>query len=284
MTALRPFSLRAALTTLTLFSIVAGTDRPTAAQATRPVTPPAREKARKTEKKEAQRTVEVKPAEQIDLNSATIEELMTLPGIGEVTARKVIDGRPHTTIEDLSRLGVSARRIDEIKPLAKVRPIPEAVDLNNDPLIRLQTLPGVGPSLAQEILAARPLATYDDLAKVKGVGPAKVDSLKGRVKFGKPAASKAETKAKTEKNEPKAKTEPKTKSAKKAEEAGEPGSKVNLNTASLEELDSLPGIGMVLAQAIVAARPFDRPEDVMKIKGIKEVEFAKLKDRITVGK
>ena len=279
MTALRPFSLRAALAVLTLFLIAVGTDRSAVAQATRPVTPPAREKARKTEKKEARQKVEAKPAELIDLNSATIEELMTLPGIGEVTARKVIDGRPHKTIEDLAALGVPARRLDEIKPLAKVRPIPEAVDLNNDPLIRVQTLPGVGPALAQEIIAARPLGSYDDLAKVKGFGPAKVDSLKGRVKFGKAAAAKAEAGAKTEK-----KAEPKGKTAKKAVEAGEPGSKVNLNTAGLEELDSLPGIGMVLAQAIVAARPFEKPEDIMKVKGIKEVEFAKLKDRITVGK
>ena len=57
---------------------------------------------------------------------------------------------------------------------------------------------------------------------------------------------------------------------------------MNLNTAPKEELDSLPGIGPVKAQAIIEARPFKTIEDVMKVKGIKEGEFSKIKDLITV--
>ncbi len=41
---------------------------------------------------------------------------------------------------------------------------------------------------------------------------------------------------------------------------------------------------MVRAQEIVAGRPFAKIEDIMKLKGIKEVEFGKIKDQITVGK
>ena len=62
---------------------------------------------------------------------------------------------------------------------------------------------------------------------------------------------------------------------------------VNINTATREELDALPGIGPVKAQAIIEYRaangPFKTPADIMKVKGIKDGEFAKIKDEITVS-
>ena len=60
------------------------------------------------------------------------------------------------------------------------------------------------------------------------------------------------------------------------------GKKLNINAASKEELDALPGIGPVRAQAIIAGRPYEKIEDIMKVKGIKQGEFNKIKDLITV--
>ena len=62
-----------------------------------------------------------------------------------------------------------------------------------------------------------------------------------------------------------------------------PGQKLNLNTASKEDLDKLPEIGPVKAQAIIESRPYNKIEDVMKVKGIKEGIFEKIKDSITVN-
>lgn len=60
---------------------------------------------------------------------------------------------------------------------------------------------------------------------------------------------------------------------------------VNINTASITELDSLPGVGEVTAQRIVEYRQqhsFTRIEDIMQVKGIGEAKFNKMKDRLTV--
>ncbi len=63
--------------------------------------------------------------------------------------------------------------------------------------------------------------------------------------------------------------------------------KVNLNTATVAELDTLPGIGPTTAARIIEFRSkngaFKKPEDVMAVKGIGEKKFLKLKERITVG-
>lgn len=62
--------------------------------------------------------------------------------------------------------------------------------------------------------------------------------------------------------------------------------KVNLNTADASLLKTLPGIGDSRAEAIIIYRQehgqFDCIEDIMKVSGIKQAAFEKIKDRITV--
>jgi len=64
------------------------------------------------------------------------------------------------------------------------------------------------------------------------------------------------------------------------------GDKVNINTATAEELDTLPGVGPSIAQRIIDHRtthgPFQSIEDIKKVKGIGDATFEELKDKITV--
>jgi competence protein ComEA len=181
------------------------------------------------------------------------------------------------------------------KPAAKAR-----IDLNKATAEELETLPGIGPAHARDIIAARPFRTVDDLARVRGLGEARVDAIRDLVVVSPPAGAPA-TKTKTAATRPpvtapaapaaKTATTPPARTttavppATKAQpKVAQPtaGRLVNINTASKEELDALPGIGEVKSQAIIEGRPFKTIEDIMKVKGIKEGEFSKIKDLITV--
>lgn len=83
-------------------------------------------------------------------------------------------------------------------------------------------------------------------------------------------------------NDPSDKTENITKSSKKISPLN---AKVNINSASKEELESLNGIGSVIAQRIIDHRSlsrFESIEDIMSVKGIGIATFEKIKNSITV--
>src|SRR5215471_9358330 len=62
--------------------------------------------------------------------------------------------------------------------------------------------------------------------------------------------------------------------------------RINVNTASAKELESLPGIGKGLAERIIEHRqkygPFSRPEHLIMVRGISELRFLAMRDQITV--
>jgi competence protein ComEA len=136
------------------------------------------------------------------------------------------------------------------------------IDLNTADAKALAGVPGVGDVLAAEIIKARPFKTVEDLKNIKGIGPGKkFDSLKPYFMVAKPTTTAGGSKL-------------------------APGEKININTATAEQLDKLPDVGAVKSKAIIDYRtkngPFAKIEDVTKVKGIGAATFAKIKDLIVV--
>ncbi|HKB69631.1 MAG TPA: helix-hairpin-helix domain-containing protein, partial [Thermoanaerobaculia bacterium] len=197
-------------------------------------------------------------AGRVDINSASQAELEALPGVGAATAKKIIAGRPYSSVAELSRAGVSAKTVQKLSPLVTVggaAALPRAasaekpmkaraaapaapagpVDLNTASQKELEALPGIGAATAKKIVAGRPYSSVADLSKA-GVGAAAIRKLGPLVTVGG-AATALPTRAG------------------RATAPAAPSGAVDLNTASQKELEALPGIGAATAKKIVAGRP-----------------------------
>ncbi len=234
----------------------------------------------------------------LDLNAATAQELQELPGVGEATARKIVAGRPYSRIDDLAKAGVPARTVDGIRSLVRVgaasakgkaraiaAPIEKSagkVNVNTAEIAELESLPGVGAAIAKAIVAGRPWKSVADLEKIRGLGSGpRFERLRELITIDGAAAAGPASKVAAGRIRS-ARDVLKSVAVTKGMTRLAPGQKVNINSAAMHELDMLPGIGPVKAQAIIDARPFKTIEDIMKVRGIKQGEFARIKDIITV--
>jgi DNA uptake protein ComE-like DNA-binding protein len=153
------------------------------------------------------------PKGPVDLNTATQAELVALNGVGVPTAKKIIAGRPYSSVADLARAGVPAATITKITPFVTVGAAPAApapatdsapaasrkttgekssgpVDLNTATQAELVALNGVGVPTAKKIIAGRPYSSVADLSRA-GVSAATIAKITPMVTVGGAPASAA---------------------------------------------------------------------------------------------
>lgn len=135
------------------------------------------------------------------------------------------------------------------------------LDINRATLEELDSLPGLGKTLAQRIIEFRSqrggIKTLEELGSIEGISPKKLVQLSQQL------------------------------TTIATEATGAPPPKIlNLNLASQAELDALPGIGPTLAAAILETRRqkggFRSLDDLQDVPGLGEATFLKFADLVDV--
>ena len=183
--------------------------------------------------------------EKVDVNTASQQQLEALPGIGPALATKIIANRPYSSINDLSRAGVPESTIEKIKPQAKA-----------------------GREKSSEKPAAADATTSTKAAKETK------ETSKSPAAEKTPKSEKSSAKAGS-----KSSTSTASSSTSTAAEGKASGGTVDLNTATMEQLEALPGVGKATATKIVDGRPYSSVDDLSRI-GVSQKTIDKIRGSV----
>jgi DNA uptake protein ComE-like DNA-binding protein/uncharacterized protein YidB (DUF937 family) len=213
-------------------------------------------------------------AKKININTATQEELESLPGVGAATAQKIMSARPLKSADDLEKIsGLSDKEIKGIKKAVSFKAPKEDKDSDEKTEKKLSKKEKKALKETEESVTSK----SDDVKteNVKAEKSEKKGFFTGMFSK-KDKAKKAKEIAEDDEGEEDEKTIAHKLSALAS------GEMININRASISELEKLPGIGPIKAQRIIEARPFKSKQDVMNIRGIKEGIFKKIEGHISL--
>jgi competence ComEA-like helix-hairpin-helix protein len=224
------------------------------------------------------------------------------PSLGEVWAKAGAVGTPpdmDKTIPSGSRVEVAPDGGYGVAAMsgAQLVTLGLPIDLNRASAADLDAIPGLGPALAQRIVDFRkahgPFKKIGDLREVSAVGPQSLEKLKPYLGLGSPEAG-----APPDWKAPVTTGESVSGYHLESQEGGLPGGKSGLgpkaspagvidpNLASKADLETLPGIGPVLAQRIIDYRrahgPYKKLADLRKVSGIGRKKLEKMKPHLTI--
>ena len=239
------------------------------------------------------------PGRCLNINTATVEEFDSLPGIGPSRAADIIAARRQlggfSSVQDLTMVGgigpatldrittedcvtvdanmtssVTSTMSENIGSSVPVTTTPSnCLNINTATAAELDELPGIGPARAADIITTRRqlggFSSVQDLTMVMGIGPATLDKIitEACVTVGTSLPGDntgTDTSATSDDTES---NTPITTT---------PSNCLNINTATAEELDTLPGIGPARAADIITTRRqlggFSSVQDLTMVMGI----------------
>lgn len=118
---------------------------------------------------------------EVAINTASAEELMTLPGIGERRAALIVEDRdrrgPFASVDDLTRIsGIGERTVETLRPWVRI-----TIDVNAASLEELLRIPALSAEQAAALVDDRdergPYTALESLVRVDGILPSHLETL-----------------------------------------------------------------------------------------------------------
>lgn len=174
-------------------------------------------------------------------------------------------------------------------PVSSPQPIGK-ININTANSGTLQQLSGIGPVLASRIIDYRNNTSLfyviEDIKKVSGIGDAKFEKMKDEIIVGNVVAPSPSPSPPAPAPTPAPAPEPSPPPPAPSPTPTPSPEKININTADLEELDKITGVGPIIGQKIIKYREanngFQNIEEIKNVSGIADAKFEKMKNEITI--